>query len=120
MKNAHCSTSLLLPGSPDTLHVLHYENVKSDLRGEIKNLLLFLGIIPDDKRINCLLKQASGSFQRASLNGLDKKLPFRKQMRMKIDQVIAEVNKLLVRRGYQMMPLGKIHFHAPNNILNKQ
>jgi len=26
-------------------------------------------------------------------------------MRMKIDQVIAEVNKLLVRRGYQMMPL---------------
>lgn len=105
MKNAHCSTSLLLSGSPDTLHVLHYENVKSDLRGEIKNLLLFLGIIPDDKRINCLLKQASGSFQRASLNGLDKKLPFRKQMRMKIDQVIAEVNKLLVRRGYQMMPL---------------
>jgi len=92
-------------GSPDTLHVLHYENVKSDLRGEIKNLLLFLGIIPDDKRINCLLKQASGSFQRASLNGLDKKLPFRKQMRMKIDQVIAEVNKLFVRRGYQMMPL---------------
>ena len=93
--------------SPHSLLVVHYENVQKDIRSEIRKITSFLGMTEDTERLNCLLKHKNGYFKRDQPKLLETKLPFNQNLRNKIDIIILEINRILISKGFERMPLGK-------------
>jgi len=91
--------------SPHSLLVVHYENVQKDIRSEIRKITSFLGMTEDTERLNCLLKHKNGYFKRDQPKLLETKLPFNQNLRNKIDMIILEINRILISKGFERMPL---------------
>lgn len=49
---------------PGDLHILRYENLKSDPINEIKSLLKFLRINISQKELSCVIENLTGRFKR--------------------------------------------------------
>jgi len=45
------ATNWTVYSNPQKVYVLHYENLKIDLKSEMKNVLKFLGLPMDEKRL---------------------------------------------------------------------
>merc|ERR1739844_365270 len=89
---------------PSSLHLVHYERMKIDTEAEVNKIMQFLNLSEDSERIKCAIKHKSGSFRRKKLKK-NLKMPFREVMRIRIDTILLELNRILIRRGFSNIPL---------------
>ena len=102
--------------------VVHYENLKSDIAGQLQILMNHLDLSSDaanfntrdkygDDRIHCLLKFKDGFFKRESSSkdssrNQDIIQAFPTNVRVQMDDLIDSINKKVLRKnGYPEMPL---------------
>ena len=81
-------------------------NIILPTKSEIGKIISFLGLTEDTERLKCLLKHKHGYFKRTQPTHLTTKLPFKQSLRIKIDTIIEEVNRILIGEGFERMPLG--------------
>ena len=79
--------------------------MKHDLEKELFRILAFLKIPPDQQRLECLLKHANGVFKRKSGSKNSKWDFFRQNQRQRIDNIILNLNRIIVKRGFGALPL---------------
>ena len=94
--------------------VVHYEDLKIDLRSSMKSILDFVGLPSfDEKRFRCLLAHRAGFFRRSFLHSGEKLLDaFPVDLRQQMDRLIDHVNRnVLIARGYNQMPLNNYAFY---------
>ena len=97
---------------------MHYENLKSDLVGQLEIVTTFLNlpfkdadVVGDNKnsRLQCLVKYKDGFFKRNSptkSQNLYDIEPFPELLRNQMDNVIDYINdNVLKKHGYSEMPL---------------
>ena len=78
--------------------------MKIDTEAEVNKIMQFLNLSEDSERIKCAIKHKSGSFRRKKLKK-NLKIPFRKDMRIRVDTILLELNRILIRRGFSNIPL---------------
>ena len=78
--------------------------MKVDTEAEINKILRFLNLSETSERIKCAIKHKSGSFQRKRKNYL-KTMPFPEKLRISIDKILLELNKIIVTKGFPEIPL---------------
>ena len=78
--------------------------MKVDTEAEVKKTLHFLKLSENSERIKCTNQHKSGAFRRKRRNNL-KTMPFRENMRVSIDKILLELNKILIRKGFSEIPL---------------
>ena len=78
--------------------------MKIDTEAEVNKIMQFLNLSEDSERIKCAIKHKSGSFRRKKLKK-NLKMPFREVMRIRIDTILLELNRILIRRGFSNIPL---------------
>ena len=79
--------------------------MKIDTEEEVNKILQFLNLSEDSERIKCAIKHKSGSFRRKKLKNKFKTIPFRENMRIRIDKILVELNRILIGRGFTNIPL---------------
>ena len=79
--------------------------MKHDLEKELFRILAFLKIPPDQQRLECLLKHANGVFKRKSGSKNSKWDFFRQNQRQRIHNIILNLNRIIVKRGFGELPL---------------
>lgn len=78
--------------------------MKVDTKAEVIKILRFLNLSENSERIKCAIKHKSGSFRRKRKNYMTT-MPFREKMRIKIDKILLELNKILVTKRFPEIPL---------------
>lgn len=97
---------------PSKVLVLHYENVKSNPKREMRKVLNFLRIPADPSRLACMQMHKNGFFERgSSVSDESEVVPFHQKTRKVIDMLIDRVNAMLSRLGYEAMPLNKFDYY---------
>lgn len=97
---------------PFQVLVLHYENVKSNPKREMRKVLNFLRIPADPSRLACMQMHKNGFFERgSSVSDESEVVPFHQKTRKVIDMLIDRVNAMLSRLGYEAMPLNKFDYY---------
>ena len=93
------------------LLVLHYEHFKTSagIVKQLERVHRFINYPVDDKRIECIVKHPATNFKRKWKPKITKET-FNREMRVKIDSVIAEVQTLLREHGHELMPVDKYAF----------
>ena len=79
--------------------------MKIDTEAEVNKILQFLNLSEDSERIKCAIKHKSGSFRRKKIKNNLMTIPFRENMRIRIDKILLELNRILIRRGFPIIPL---------------
>ena len=81
-----------------------------DPEEEVRKILRFLHLSEDSERIKCAMKHKKGSFWRQRTENTRRIIPFPENMRIKIDNILLELNRILVKKGFSKMPLGTASF----------
>ena len=99
-----------IAAGPSSLHLVYYEKLKMDTEEEVRKVLRFLHLSEDSERMKCAMKHKKGSFRRQRTENTRKIIPFPENMRRRIDNIILELNRILVKKGFSKMPLGTASF----------
>ena len=68
-------------------------------------------LFSDEERLRCLEKHKNGLFKREQ-NKMAEVIPYNKEIRSQMDSVVDHVNQnILVKRGYQPMPLHSYNYY---------
>ena len=99
--------------------MIHYEHLREDPISQVRKILRFLDIEEDPERLKCLSKFKNGFFQRKSKPKLSD-VPFSSGLRAAIDNIIINLNKVLVKRGYPQLPTETYNYYdqTDQEILN--
>ena len=87
----------------DTL-VVHLEDVVDDKIFQIRRILKFLGIVPDERRLKCVKYGNFDIFKRKPIIFENSPYVFGPE---KIHQNIEKANKILLRYGHSRLPIEK-------------
>ncbi|KAK3884047.1 hypothetical protein Pcinc_011655 [Petrolisthes cinctipes] len=82
------------------LLVLYFEDIRANPTQEVRKMLQFLKVWPDEKRLSCLERNLEGKVKSVHKT-LD---PFTQEEQKDIDRAVAEINRLLTDRGLQPLP----------------
>ncbi|XP_066510432.1 sialate:O-sulfotransferase 2 isoform X1 [Hoplias malabaricus] len=85
------------------VHVVHFEELKTDLFSQLKSMVLFLGLEVSEDRLLCVVGQKDGNFKRSGLRKLEYD-PYTQEMRATIDGLIRTVDATLKRRNLSGVP----------------
>ncbi|XP_030647815.1 sialate:O-sulfotransferase 2 [Chanos chanos] len=85
------------------VHVVHFEHLKRDLFGQLKSMVLFLGLEVSEDRLLCVEGQKDGNFKRSGLRKLEYD-PYTVEMRSTIDSLIRTVDAALRKRNLSGVP----------------
>ncbi|KAK4300816.1 hypothetical protein Pmani_027007 [Petrolisthes manimaculis] len=97
---------------PHNIHIIHYENVKDNLVGEMWKILTFLNIQPDPGRLQCLANNADGLFKRKPSKSVPLDFnPFTQELKDIVYKAIDDVNSALEVAGKEMLPLDKYEIY---------
>ncbi|XP_014245102.1 WSCD family member AAEL009094 [Cimex lectularius] len=96
---------------------LHFERLKINPETCLHTVLSFLNIAWDSRRLSCVLSHIDGPFRRPrSPQSLifDTRDPFSPRLHLLIDGLIHEVNDMLLKRGWEQMPVHLFKFYKGN------
>lgn len=86
-----------------SLYIVHYEHLKENTTHQLSQLLEFLGVPIDDKRMECVSSHLIGSFKRkARTEELD---PFTEEEKERMADSVAVVNRLMKLTGRPALPV---------------
>lgn len=85
------------------VHLVHFEELKRDLFGQLKRMVVFLGLDVSEDRLLCVVAQKDGNFKRSGLRKLEYD-PYTPEMREKIDSLIHSVDVALKVRNLSGVP----------------
>jgi hypothetical protein len=96
-----------LVASPRLL-VLHYEHLLEDWEREVRRVVTFLGLEPDEERLDCMHGQSFEGFlrQRPAVA----RSPYSGPTAARLRAAVGEVQALLAARGQEPLPL---HLYSP-------
>lgn len=78
------------------VYVVHYEQLKSNLRETLRGVLDFLNIEIDENRLNCVVQNAEGEFHRpADPNAID---PYTIAMITQLDNITQQGEEIIKKR----------------------
>merc|ERR1712083_786582 len=95
--------------NPHNLLVLHYENIKDNLRFSLRKIIDFLGFEEDQGRIDCATKFNTGLFKRNHKNDL-KDNPFNEEQKNLVMESIMHLNVILKKHRKETLPIHKYEF----------
>ncbi|XP_046638667.1 WSC domain-containing protein 2-like [Daphnia pulicaria] len=84
--------------------ILLYDDVLKDKRNQFRNLMRYLGLEVDERRLDCVIKHDFSSFKRNSTPTTNETIrdPFDASLRSIIDKEIEIVQKALADYGYDL------------------
>ena len=85
------------------LHIVHYEKLSENWEQELVLILKFLDLNFDETRMECTKKAMLERLKRNKTKLL--KNPYNARLSKKINDAINSANTLLVKYGYQQLPL---------------
>ncbi|XP_048874932.1 WSC domain-containing protein 2-like [Brienomyrus brachyistius] len=85
------------------VHVVHFEDLKRELFGQLKKMVVFLDQGVSEDRLLCVEGQKDGNFKRSGLRKLEYD-PYSPEMRATIDDLIRVVDKALRERRLPGVP----------------
>jgi hypothetical protein len=91
-----------LVASPHLL-VLHYEHLLEDWQREVRRAVAFLGLEPDEERLDCMRGRTFEAFlrRRPAVAGS----PYSSTTAARVQAAVGEVQELLAARGQEPLPL---------------
>ncbi len=92
------------------LLVVHYEDLKTDLRGQVVRILEDLDMPVDDLRVNCSLTMPHDKVKRKARNLED---PFNDELRELIEASISRIQDMLRFRNFPLLPVEKYKWRKP-------
>ncbi|KAK4316886.1 hypothetical protein Pmani_011993 [Petrolisthes manimaculis] len=94
------TTRVSLTNKKRRLLVLYFEDIRANPTQEVRKMLQFLKVWPDEKRLACLERNIEGK-----VKSVHKTIyPFTHEEQNDIDRAVAEINKLLTDRGLPSLP----------------
>lgn len=82
------------------LHVVFYEKLRENPIQEVRKMLTFLGVKPDEGRLACLSHHTEGRVKGAQKEND----PYSLYEKMNMFSVVQEINALLKERGFTDLP----------------
>ncbi|XP_066963731.1 sialate:O-sulfotransferase 1-like [Macrobrachium rosenbergii] len=83
-----------------TIFPVSYELIREDPIGQIRRLLAFLNIKPDENRLACLAKHTTGKVKA----GQRSIKPYTSEEEKQMEAALEKINEYLTKRGLQPMP----------------
>ncbi len=90
--------------------VVHYEDLKTDLRGQVVRILENLEMPVDDLRVNCSLTMPHDKVKRKSRDLED---PYDDELRDIIERAIDRIQEMLKFRYFSLLPVEKYKWRQP-------
>ncbi|XP_070576268.1 sialate:O-sulfotransferase 1-like [Ptychodera flava] len=84
--------------------VVHYENVKNDMLGEVKRIVDFLNMTVTEERKICVENNGEGKFHRHKSNVRTPYKAFSVEMICDALTLMKKVSKLIAKKGHQPLP----------------
>ncbi|TRY78614.1 hypothetical protein TCAL_09488 [Tigriopus californicus] len=91
------------------LFVIHYENFLEDKMKEIRKVLDFFNLPHDRARLKCVASHQSSKFKRQHQNQIPKDV-FTTELLSLFDDAIEKVNKFILSRDLEPLPVSKYDF----------
>jgi len=104
--------------SPSRNMVVHFELLGRDLERILREILSFLGLEVDDRRLKCTVDNNEGEFHRKKKiseneDSIPKSDPFTSEQRAFIKEAISRVDKKLRSRGHSGLPTQDYDYMEP-------
>ncbi len=78
------------------VHIVQYESLISDLRGELRKILHFLGYQVSNATMNCVMANSHGKFKRTDHLNFN---PFTAENHAMVNRIITQAAPLLAKYG---------------------
>jgi len=84
--------------------VIHYENIKINLRHILRRILDFLNLEEDPGRLQCVVQNPTGLFKRDHKKTTFDGSPFNESQRLIVNDAIRKLNSKLKQFGKESLP----------------
>lgn len=84
--------------------MVHYEDLKTDLEGQVLRILQYLKLQVDEVRLRCALAEPNNQYKRRKVDMED---PFGEELHALIERSMTRVQGLLAQRKLQLLPVRK-------------